>query len=408
MNVLFVHNNFPGQFGAWAQHLALQRNHNVRAIGGRTASEIPGIKLERYELARGSSNTTHAFAVRFEADSIRAEATAKAADRLLRAGFRPDVIVAHIGWGESLMLRDVWPDAKIIAYCEFYYRSHGQDVNFDAEFETDTPALNMKVRAKNAGTTLALVDANLGLSPTQWQRSTYPDQLQSRIAVIHDGIDTQEARPRADAKLTLPGSNQVLRPGDEVITYVNRHLEPMRGLHIFLRALPRASWRLALEPTSSSLVRRASRPTGARPRAASFGKIGFWQRLLTASTRRACIGSAAFPSRSISTHWPSRGPRLPHLPFCLVLVLTRGHELPMFAGAIDPAPVREVISDKSTGLLVNFFDTNRLADLVIDGLARPPHEFAAMTAAARQTIVERFDRATICMPRLVELVERWA
>ncbi|HWL74869.1 MAG TPA: glycosyltransferase [Burkholderiaceae bacterium] len=386
--------------------MALQRNHNVRAIGGRTASEIPGIKLERYELARGSSNTTHAFAVRFEADSIRAEATAKAADRLLRAGFRPDVIVAHIGWGERLMLRDVWPDAKIIAYCEFYYRSHGQDVNFDAEFETDTPALNMKVRAKNAGTTLALVDANLGLSPTQWQRSTYPDQLQSRIAVIHDGIDTQEARPKTDAKLTLPG--RVLRPGDEVITYVNRHLEPMRGLHIFLRALPRV---LEARPRADVVIIGApgKQAYGGTPSGGQLWKDRFLAEIADRvdTSRLHWLGRVSKP-----VYFDALAVSRVHVyltyPFVLSWSLLEAMSCQCLVVASDTAPVREVISDKSTGLLVNFFDTNRLADLVIDGLARPPYEFAAMTAAARQTIVERFDRAAICMPRLVELVERWA
>ena len=407
MNVLFVHNNFPGQFGAWAQHLALQRNHNVRAIGGRNAFEIPGIKLERYELTRGSSNTAHAFAVRFEADCIRAEAAAKAADRLLRAGFRPDVIVAHIGWGESLMLRDVWPDAKIIAYCEFYYRSHGLDVNFDAEFETETSGLNMKVRAKNAGTTLALADADLGLSPTQWQRSTYPDHLQSRIAVIHDGVDTQEARPRADAKLTLPGSNRVLRPGDEVITYVNRHLEPMRGLHIFLRALPRI---LEARPRAEVVIvgAPATQAYGGTPSDGQPWKDRFLAEIADRvdASRLHWLGRVAKPIY-LDALAVSRVQVYLTYPFVLSWSLLEAMSCQCLMVASDTAPAREVISDESTGLLVNFFDTNRLAERVIDGLARPRDEFVAITGAARQTIVERFDRATICLPRLVELVERW-
>ena len=408
MNILFIHNNFPGQFGAWAQQLARVRGHRVTAIGSPTATELPGVNLHRYRLPRGSSPTVHPAAVRFEADCIRAEAVAQLAATLKRNGFRPDVIVAHIGWGESLFLREVWPTSKLLAYCEFYYHSRGHDVNFDPEFETPALPSDIRVRAKNAGTTLALADADFGLSPTAWQRSTFPAHLQPRIEVIHDGIDTSEARRRADATLQIPTQNLALRPGDEVVTYVNRHLEPMRGLHIFLRALPAI---LAARPNAQVIIIGAESKLayGTRPPDQETWKARFL----------AEVADRIDPSR---VHWLGRVAKPVYLsalavsrvhvyltyPFVLSWSLLEAMSSECLVVASNTAPVREVIEHGSNGLLVDFFDHQQLAERVIEGLQQPPERFAALTSAARQTIVNRFDRTTVCMPRLVQLIERLA
>jgi glycosyltransferase involved in cell wall biosynthesis len=406
MNVLFIHNNFPAQFGSWAQHLAKHRGHQVLSIGGNTSVAVPGVLLHRYQLARGTSNTVHPFAVRFEADCIRAEAAAKVAHDLSSSGFQPDVVVAHIGWGESLLLRDVWPNTKIIAYCEFFYRSHGLDVNFDPEIETHTLQSDMRVRAKNAGTTLALADADFGLSPTQWQRSTFPKHLQSRISMIHDGIDTSEARPRTDASFRLPGTDRVLRTSDEIVTYVNRHLEPMRGLHIFLRALPEI---MAARPKAEILI--IGSPAGQAYGGALPNGQTWKDRFLVEVTDR--IDSAR-------VHWLGRIPKPLYLdalavsrahvyltfPFVLSWSLLEAMSNGCLVIASKTPPVEEVIEHGSNGFLVDFFDHRALAATVIKTLGCPQGAFQAITSAARQTICQRFDRSTVCMPQLVDLIER--
>ena len=408
MNILFVHNNFPGQFGAWAQHLAKLRGHHVVAIGSRTAAAIPDVELHRYELKRGSSKSVHNFAVRFEADCIRAEAVARTAEQLRRSGFSPDVIVAHIGWGESLFLRDVWPASKIIVYCEFYYRSRGLDVNFDPEFESPTIEGDMRVRAKNAGTTLALADADIGLSPTHWQRSVFPEQLQSRIEVIHDGIDTSEARPRPDAVFSLPGTSRVLRADDEVITYVNRHLEPMRGLHILLRSLPEL---LAARPKAEVLIMGSA---GGQSYGGASNDGRSWKDRFLAE-----VADRIDTSR---VHWLGRVSKPVYLnalavsrihlyltaPFVLSWSLLEAMSTGCLVIASKTPPVEEIIEHGKNGLLVGFFDHGNLAATVIEALARPRTDFLSITTAARLTILQRFDRATVSIPKLVELVERFA
>ena len=57
--------------------------------------------------------------------------------RWYRPDLSPDVIVAHPGWGETLPLRTIFPRARIVLYCEFFYGTEGRDVGFDPEFPPD-------------------------------------------------------------------------------------------------------------------------------------------------------------------------------------------------------------------------------------------------------------------------------
>ena len=382
------------------------RGHRVLAIGSQTARAVPGVELHRYELARGTSRTVHPFAIRYEADCIRAEAAAQVATKLLRADFRPDVIVAHIGWGESLFLRDVWPNIKIIAYCEFYYHSHGYDVNFDPEFETPMLEASMRVRAKNAGSALALADADIGLSPTEWQRSSFPELLRSRIDVIHDGIDTSEAKPNPNASFELPETNLIVRPGDEVVTYVNRHLEPMRGIHIFLRSLPEI---LEARPKAEVIIigSESGQAYGAPSQDGRTGKEHF----LAEVTDRIDASRV---------HWLGRVPKPLYLkalavsrvhvyltyPFVLSWSLLEAMSAGCMVVASATPPVQEVIEHGRNGLLVDFFDHRELARSVIDVLGRPRQDFVPITVAARETVIQRYDRQTVCLPRQLAMMER--
>jgi Domain of unknown function (DUF3495). len=93
----------------------------------------------------------------------------------LRAdGFVPDVIYGHPGWGEMLHVRDVFPGARVINYCEFYFNREGQDYGFDPEFP-DSDSDGFRIRTENMTQLVSLVDADAGIGPTQWQRSRYPE-----------------------------------------------------------------------------------------------------------------------------------------------------------------------------------------------------------------------------------------
>ncbi len=256
MKVLFVHQNFPAQFKHLAPALAAA-GHEVVALTLRrqAPAALKGVRVVTYAVTRGSSRGIHPWAGDFETKVIRGEACFRAALQLRDKGFSPDVIVAHPGWGESLFLRHVWPKARIGLYCEFFYRSEGADVGFDPETSVVTEAEASRVTLRNAAMLLAMDGADAALAPTRWQASTYPESFRPRIAVIHDGIDTAAAAPDLGATFALDG--RLLSRRDEVITFVTRSLEPYRGYHVFMRALP-ALLKAGPTPRFSSSGRRAS------------------------------------------------------------------------------------------------------------------------------------------------------
>ena len=185
MNFLFVHNNFPGQY----QHIvrALTRDPKARivAIGSATSQEMNNVRLLKYSLNDVDVSATHPFARRFDTECHRAEQVLYALSSLATSGFVPDIIFAHPGWGETLPLRTVFPDARILLYCEFFYAKQGRDVGFDPEFPETGADGHVALHLKNASSLLALSDCDFGISPTNWQRSTFPKEYQSKISVIH-------------------------------------------------------------------------------------------------------------------------------------------------------------------------------------------------------------------------------
>ncbi len=242
MNILFIHQNFPSQFVHLSAELARQKRNKVVALSMHERAVPQWVKLRLYTLLRTSAPETHPLLQDQEKQVLCAEACAAAAMQLKREGFVPDVIVAHPGWGEALFIKDVFPQAKLLIYCEYYYAAEGQDVGFDPEEPPLSFQQRCKLRLRNSTNLLSLAMADAVISPTQWQKSTYPKPWQDKIHVIHDGIDIAKLKPNPEARLVLAANavhgELVLTPGAEVLSYVARNLEAVRGFHIFMRLLP--------------------------------------------------------------------------------------------------------------------------------------------------------------------------
>ncbi|NHZ94270.1 glycosyltransferase [Massilia sp. CCM 8734] len=246
MKILFIHQNFPAQFQHLAADLAQETGNQVVALGlnGGVATPgvaPPGVTLRRYQLLRTAGADTHPLLAEQETHVRYAEACAACAMQLQRDGFTPDVIYAHPGWGEALFIKDVFPHARLLIYCEYYYALEGQDVGFDPSLPPLSLPERWRLRLRNSTNLLSMELADAALSPTRWQRNTYPAWARDKISVIHDGVDCERLRFKPDARLALPlaqGGMRSFQPGDEVVSYVARHLEPMRGFQVFMRALP--------------------------------------------------------------------------------------------------------------------------------------------------------------------------
>lgn len=402
MDVLFVHQNFPGQFRHVAPFLAA-RGHRVVALGhDRKGESLPGVQILSYGIKRGNGADVHPLAREFESKVLRGEACALAAVRLKEQGFAPTVIVCHPGWGEAMYLKAVFPEARLICLMEYYYRARGQEMGFDPEFPLPSLEDESRLQAKNANLLLAMDAMDLGIAATPWQKSRLPAWAQDRTTVLHEGIDTEEAAPDPAAQVGLPDRGITLRPGDEVLTFVARNLEPVRGYHVFMRALPRI---LRERPNARVFIIGGDGVSyGARPDEGSYR-----QRYLSEVARELD------PSRVHFMGLVSRQV------FLRMLQITRCHVYltypfvlswsmleAMSAGApllaSRTAPVLDVVRDGKNGRLVDFFDRDGLAEAAVDMLARP-EAYAGMRQAARRTVVEHYDLRTVCLPAYARLIE---
>ena len=238
MKVLFVHQNFPGQYLHLARHLGATPGNEVVFITQRKDdAALTGVKKIVYQPARAVTKGIHHYLLDTEAGVLNAQNVARVALDLKQSGFVPDVMLAHNGWGELWYLKDVFPNTPLIGYFEFFYRLHGADVGF----EPGPPLIfdaGPRLRTKNLGNLLALDAVDYGQCPTRWQKSLYPALYQPKIQVVHEGIDTQMVVPNPGVRFKLPGTDVELTREDEVVTYVARNLEPYRGFPNFMRSLP--------------------------------------------------------------------------------------------------------------------------------------------------------------------------
>ena len=413
MNILFIHQNFPGQFKFLAPALVKQ-GHSVRAMTMQKteAMQWQGVQLVNYTSKRGSTPNVHPWVSDFETKTIRAEACFKAALQMKQQGYLPDVIVAHHGWGESLFLKEVWPEAKLGIYCEFYYHQHGADVGFDPEFPATDEGEVCRLRLKNLNNLLHFEIADAGISPTHWQASTFPEPFKNKISVVHDGIDTQAVAPNSAVSLTLKmatGQDLVLTRKDEVITFVNRNLEPYRGYHTFMRALPQL---LKERPNARVLLVGADDVSyGARPDAAKYGAAKW--RDIFANEVRGQISDADWQRvhflGQVPYHFfiPLLQLSTVHVYLTYPFVLSWSLLEAMSAGcaivASDTEPLREAIVHNETGMLVNFFDPTALAQSVCE-LLNNPEERTRLGANARAFAQANYDLQTVCLPKQLEWV----
>jgi glycosyltransferase involved in cell wall biosynthesis len=403
MDILFVHQNFPAQFRHLAAHLANDDKYRIFAIGSQHAQKIVGTEISTYQLNEAGTDV-HPFAQRFEIEARRAEQVLYAAAHLKRSGIAPDVIFVHLGWGEHLALRDVFPKAYMVSYCEFYYHPSGADVGFDKEFPQLGLDGQVRLRAWNAATLLGLIDSDVGLAPTQWQRSLFPPELRSKIQVVHDGIDVEAVAPNPSAELILPGDGAAFRSGDEIITFVARNLEPYRGYHIFMRALPLI---LAARPNARVLiVGREGVSYGAAPPAGKSWKEVFLAEVADKlDLNRVTFCGTLQYEQFLTMLQVSRVHVYLTYPFVLSWSVLEAMACECLVVGSDTPPVQEVISHERNGLLVPFSSPTQLAESVIAAAARPK-KYQSLRKEARRTVVERFDLKRICLPRWLSFIPR--
>src|SRR5262245_20358259 len=173
MRILFVHQNFPGQFPHLAPALGA-RGHEVSALtvaGNKRHSPVPVFHYayQKPNFERMLSRHVGNFADRAE----RGAAVAVAAEKLRANGYVPDLVFGHFGWGETLYLKNVWPSSKLALYAEFFYHPRGLDADFDPEIQQPSLATNIVTTTLQPPLLFAMHTACAAMAPTLWAAETF-------------------------------------------------------------------------------------------------------------------------------------------------------------------------------------------------------------------------------------------
>jgi glycosyltransferase involved in cell wall biosynthesis len=238
--------------------------------------------------------------------------------------------------------------------------------------------------------------ADAGISPTLWQRDTYPHSFQSRISVIHDGIDTDLAAPDINAYVTI---NNVIKlnKSNEIITFVNRNLEPYRGYHIFMRSLPAL---LKEKPNAHVIIVGGDKVSyGAAAPAGQSWKSIFLNEVIDRidKSRVHFVGNLSYKN-FIKVLQVSTVHVYLTYPFVLSWSLLEAMSVGCAIVGSKTAPVEEVIEHGINGVLVDFFDKELLTQEIVK-LLENPNLRKELGHAARNTILASYDLRSICLPQ---------
>jgi glycosyltransferase involved in cell wall biosynthesis len=406
--VLFIHQNLPGQFRRLIRHLQTRPDFELVAIGEEAAvrREHPGprIRVIAYPKPEGPGEKTHHYLRHFEGCVRRGQAVARICVDLQKSGYAPDVVVCHPGWGEALFVKDVFPRARLLVFCEFWWSAEGSDVGFDPEYPASFDD-RLRLRMKNSVLMQSLLAADAGVAPTRWQHEVHPPELRAKIHEIHEGVDTAYLVPDAQARLALP-DGRVLTRAQPVLTYVARNLEPYRGFHVFMRSLPRllaGNRDLQVVVIGGDGVSYGRRPPEGFDsyRAALVDELERggaqvdWSRVHFLGKVPYAVYRSALQVASL------------HLYLTYPFVLSWSMLEAMATGtpvlASNTAPVLEVIRDGENGFLTPFFDTEALADRALDLVARRD-EIAHIGLAGRETVRRKYDFDTVGLPAYLALL----
>jgi glycosyltransferase involved in cell wall biosynthesis len=367
----------------------------------KSTTPLPGVQVIGYPAPDKSGVSTHPYARKFDEAVRRGQQVVQTLAAHKQQGLEPDVILAHPGWGDAFFLRDFFPGSKVIGLFEYFYRPRGADVGFDPESPSRLEDI-FRLRALNATQLLALDSCDEGFCPTAWQRSLFPPMWKERLSVLHEGVDTSTVAPDLAATVTLP-DGATFNAGEEVLTFVSRNLEPYRGYHIFMRALPAI---LQARPQCQVLIVGAD--------GASYGPglpapQTYRQKYLDEVAEKIDLSRVHFTGQ------------LPFPEYLKVLQVSRLHVYltypfilswsmmeAMSAGCLLLAsatrPVEEVLTEGENGLLFPFLSHEALAQRAIEALA-DPGAFAELRRNARETILRKYDFESVSLPAYLRMLK---
>lgn len=400
MKILFLHRNFPAQFKYLAQALAKDKKNEVVFVTNNLETKtFAGIKKYVYKLKRKVPNNCHRYLRFYEESIIHGQAAAEVLISLKQQGFMPDIIFGH-SWGSSLFVKEVFPNVPYIAHIEWYYNPVNSDVDFGGKvLDIDAKA---SLKTKNSHILQDLVSCDYGISPTNWQKMQVPEIFRDKIKVMHEGIDTDFFKPDCKVKFKVPNTDIILTKSDEVLTYATRGMEEYRGFPEFMKA---ASVLMKQRPNMQVLVAGEDRVCYGRLLKNDSFKQKMLRELDFDESRLHFVGSLPYNQYlkllQVSTA---------HVYLTYPFVLSWSFLEAMAAGccivASNTEPVKEVMQDKFSGLLVDFYDINAIVDNV-SKIMDNREKYSLLCENARDVVVKNYDLKTL-LPKEIEFLRRVA
>ena len=398
MRFLLTHPNFPSQLRSIAQVLAANPQNEVVFLTNAAQGEIPGVKKLIYTPKREPAPQTHHYTRGFEQAILHGQAAFEACLAARNAGFYPDLIFGHAGWGPSLFLKDVFPRTPLALNFEWFYHAHGTDCDFDPS-DPLTHDDEARIRMKNATLLADLAACDGGVCATRYQYEQFPKHLRSNLVIGHEGIDVNFFKPNPGGKLVLADGKLDLSGVDEIVTYATRGMEPYRGFPQFIEA---AHLLLQARPNAHIVI-------------AGDDRVAYGKQAPDGKTYKQLL-LEKFPLDPARTHFVGS---LPYGEYVKLLQCTKAHVYltrpfvlswsmleAMACGALVVAsntpPAQEVITDGINGLMVDFFKPDELA-ATLDRVLAAPTNYDQMREKARETVVAKYDMTSCLKHKLAWL-----
>jgi len=406
MRVLITHNNFPAQFRHIAEFLGRDKNHQV-VFATKTPREewvIPGVTKAIFTPSGQSSEESFPLVRPFEDGVRHGTGFLNMCLELKKQGFVPDVAIGHSGWGQTMFLRDVFPETPFIGYFEWYYNATGPEILFDRKPRTTMEMASLRLR--NTAILHDLTACRVGITPTGWQRAQFPAEYQAKLIQAHDGINTRYFAPAEGGKLPIEAldlPNTDLTGAEEIVTYCSRGMEPYRGFPQFYESIPAI---LDERPNCHVLIVGEDRVCySAKPPEGQTYKTIMQEKVKVDESRVHFTGPLPYGKYKQVLQASSA-----HVYLTWPFVLSWSFLEAMSCGCLivgsNTDPVREVLKHRENGLLTDFHSPEKIAKTVIFALKRQD-KLVDLRNKARETVLERYCLSK-CLPVHLNLLARAA
>ena len=398
MNILFIHRTFPGQFESIIREFAKNPDNVVAFITNKkNTPEIKGVIKYVCEPEQKINSNCHPYLGNYEEAVIRGLSTAKKALEIKNKGFKPDIIYGFSGWGNSMFIKTVFPDVPFLCYFEWFELSKNSVFDFDGTIPDESVKAN--IMCNNSHIIQNLISCDAGICPTNWQKNQFPKEFHDKIKVIHDGINTDFCKPDNSVKIFIEDKNIELTIEDEIITYGTRGLEPYRGFPEFMEAVEKL---LKKRPNAHFLIAGADISCYSPKLANGTYKELMLQKLNIDMDRVHFIGTLPFEHYIKLLQISSVHVYLTY-PYVLSWSILNAMATGCCVIASNNNPVLEVIKDNYNGLLVDFFNVNRLTQKIEYALDNQD-KMKELRQNARKTVLDKYDIKSL-FPQHIEYVK---